>query len=253
MVSGALLAGYLVVCGILFAVQRKITFTPPNELLTVADGSQRVDVPNGTFFLWKTAPGTGPVVVHFHGHGEQVSYLSWLGEAWQRNGASWAAVEYPGYPGTHGEATEASIVAAAEAALIHLTVTMKIDRSRIVLEGQSLGTGVAITMATRGWGTRLVLISPYTSLPDVAGRAFPWLPTSLLIVDRFDSQGRAAEIKVPTLIVHGSLDTIVPIDIGRTLGSAIPGSRFFTVNGGHHHDLLDRDAPQEVLFAFVRE
>ena len=210
-----------------------------------------MEVPGGTFFLMKIAPGAGPVVVHFHGNGEQVSYLSWLAEAWHRNGASFVAVEYPGYPGASGEASETSIVTAAEAALQHLTGPLKVDRSRIVLEGQSLGTGVAVTMASRGWGVRLVLISPYTSLPAVADRAFPWLPTRLLLLDRFDSESRALEVKVPTLVLHGTLDSVVPIDLGQTLCAEIPGARFFAVKGGHHHDLIDRDAAQSVIFDFV--
>ena len=247
------MAGYLVCCALLFAVQRSITFPAPVDLLTVSDGSQRVDVPGpgGTFFLMKLAPGVGPVVVHFHGNGDQVSYLSWLGEACQRNGVSFVAVEYPGYPGAGGEASENSIVDAAQAALVHLTGPLKIDPSRIVIEGQSLGTGVAMTMASRGWGVRLVLISPYTSLPAVADAAFPWLPNRWLLLDRFDSESRAPGIKVPTLVVHGTLDSVVPIALGRTLCAEIPGATFFAVKGGHHHDLLDRDAAQMVLLNFV--
>jgi uncharacterized protein len=253
-VLGGLVAGYCVVCALLFSVQRRITFAAPQHLVTVRDGSERVDVPGpgGTFFLMKTAPGAGPVVVHFHGNGDQVAYLSWLGEAWQRAGATFVAVEYPGYPGAGGEASEAAITDAAEAALVHLTTgPLKISRSRIVLEGQSLGTGVAVTMAARGWGVRLVLISPYTSLPELAGLSFPWLPTGLLLLDRFDSVSRAPDIKVPTLILHGTKDQLVPVELGQALCSAIPGARFFPVRGAHNQDLLDRDATQAVLIDFA--
>lgn len=251
-VCGALITGYLLVCALLFGVQRQLTFPAPEALLSINDGSERIAVPNGTFFLWKQAPGTGPVVVHFHGNGEQVSNLSWLGEALQRSGASFVAVEYPGYPGAGGHVSESAIVDTAEAALTHLTTVLKIDRSRIVLAGQSIGSGVAVTMAARGWGVRLVLISPYTSLPAVAQNAFPWLPVNLLMLDRFDSESKAPRIKVPTLVVHGDLDSVIPIAMGRTLCAAIPGAQFLEVTGGHHHDLLDRDAIQSLLIAFVK-
>lgn len=251
MLLGTVLALYLGLCALLFAVQRSLLFPAPRELASPQD-LERVEIPGGTFALYRLAPGDGPVVVHFHGNGEQVASLSWLGQAWLEHGCSFVAVEYPGYPGTEGEATEASIVAAAEAALLHLTGPLKIARSRLVLEGQSLGTGVAMTMATRGWGVRLVLISPYTSLPDVAGQAFPWLPTGWLLLDRFDSASRAPLVNVPTLVVHGTLDSVVPIELGQKLCAAIPGARFLAVKGGHHHDLLDRDAPLDALFAFVK-
>ena len=251
-ICGALITGYLLVCALLFGVQRNLTFPAPTTLLSIRDGSERISVPNGTFFLWKQVPGTGPVVVHFHGNGEQVSSLSWLGEALQRNGASFVAVEYPGYPGAGGQVSETAIVDAAEAALTYLTVVLKIDRSRIVLEGQSVGSGVAVTMASRGWGVRLVLISAYTTLPEVAKDAFPWLPINLLMLDRFDSQSRAPGLKLPTLVVHGTLDPVIPIAMGRTLCAAIPGAVFLEVQGGHHNDLLDREAIQNVIFAFVK-
>ena len=250
-IAGALLLGYLLVCALLFGLQRQLTFPAPRELFSVDDGNETVRVPGGTFFLWKTVPGTGPVVVHFHGNGEQVSYLSWLGEAWQRNGVSFVAVEYPGYPGAGGAASEESIVAAGEAALQYLTVTLKIDRSRLVLEGQSIGTGVAVTLSTRGWGVRLVLLSPYTSLPAVAQRAFPWLPTGLLLLDRFDSESRGPDVKVPTLIVHGTNDPLIPIDLGRALALTIPGSKFLAIEGAEHNDLLERETTQNAIFAFV--
>ena len=245
-----LVTGYLVICALLFFAQRRILFPAP-KVLAVDEGSELVRVPGGTFILWRSVPGTGPVVVHFHGNGEQVAYLANLGEEWRRHGASFAAVEYPGYPGAEGSPSEESIVAAAEAALTHLTGAMKIDRSRIVLEGQSVGTGAAVTLASRGWGVRLVLLSPYTSLPAVAARAFPWLPTGLLMRDRFDSLSRAAEVKVPTLVIHGTEDQVIAFELGRTLGLAIPGTKFLPIEGAGHNDLLAQESTREAIFAFV--
>jgi len=243
--------GYAVISGLLFFAQRRILFPAPTQLSAVPVGMERVEVPGGTFLLWKSVPGDGLVVVHFHGNGEQVGSLSWLAEAWAERGVSFAAVEYPGYPGAPGEASEDSIVEASEAALRHLTGTMKIDRPRLVLEGQSIGTGVAVTMAASGWGTRLVLLSAYTSLPAVAGKAFPWLPTGLLMRDRFDSASRGAGLKIPTLIVHGTKDQIIPFEMGEELSKLIPGAKFLAIDGAAHNDLWDLDSTQEAIFGFV--
>ena len=246
-----LAVGYLVICALLFFAQRKILFPAPTQLAAVRGGIEKVDVPGGTFLLWKSVPGDGPVVVHFHGNGEQVGSLTWLAEAWAEHGVSFAAVEYPGYPGAAGSPSEDSIVEASEAALRHLTGEMKIDRSRLVLEGQSIGTGVAVNMASKGWGTRLVLLSAYTSLPAVGARAFPWLPTSLLMRDRFDSESLAAGLRVPTLIVHGAIDQVIPVALGQALSKAIPGAKFLSVDGAEHNDLWDRASTQEAIFGFV--
>jgi len=251
LVVGTTVAGYLVICGALFAFQRQLSFPADDHEVAVADGSHRVDVPGGTFFLWRAALGDGPVVVHFHSNGDQVSYLSGLSQEYARAGVSFAAVEYPGYPGAPGQPSEASIVSAAEAALSYLTGPMHIARARLVISGQSLGTGVALEMAARGWGVRLVLISPYTSWPAVVGSAFPWLPTGLLIQDRFDSAGSALRVAVPTLVIHGTRDTIVPFEQGQQVAAAIKGARLFTVTGGHHHDVLEWGTAQREMLGFV--
>lgn len=250
-VLGTLAALYVGLCGLMFAVQRKLLFPAPTQLVRVNDGLEREEVPGGTFFLWKVLPGEGPVVVHFHGNGEQVGHLGWLAREWTERGVSFVAVEYPGYPGAAGAPSEESLVAASEAALQHLTGPLKVDRSRLVLEGQSVGTGVAVTMASRGWGTRLMLLSPYTSLPAVAAKAFPFLPTALLMRDRFDSASRAAGLKVPTLIIHGTKDQVIPFELGQALSRAIPGATFVPVEGAGHNDLIDREEALTPLLGFV--
>jgi hypothetical protein len=67
-------------CGLLSSQQRALLFPAPRELAT-PQGLERIDLPNDSFMLARLAPGDGPVVVHFHGNGEQVANLSWLGQA----------------------------------------------------------------------------------------------------------------------------------------------------------------------------
>jgi hypothetical protein len=240
---------YLALCGLLFAVQRSLIFPAPTELFQ-QKVMEKVDVPGATFFLWKRAQGDGPVVVHFHGNGEQVGYLGFLANEWADRGVSFVAVEYPGYPGTSGGPSEDGLIEAGEAALKHLTTTLGIDRKRIVLEGQSVGTGVATALAARGWGTKLVLLSPYTSLPDVGAKAMPFVPVRLLMRDRFNSESRASEIKVPTLIVHGTNDQVIPYELGELMSKAISGAKLLAVEKAGHNDLWDR--PETLaIFDFV--
>lgn len=241
---------YLGVCVLLFSLQRRLVFPAPTELAKPVD-LERVEIPSGTFVLSRVAPGDGPVVVHFHGNGEQVAHLSWLGQAWAEQGGSFVAVEYPGYPGTSGSPSEEGLLAAADAALVHLTTTLKIDRSRLVLVGQSIGTGVAVAMAARGWGTKLVLLSPYTSLPDVAARSFSWVPVRLLMRDRFDSKALAPKLTVPTLIIHGTEDEVIPFALGQELSTLIRGAKLVAPAGRHHNDLWDDPRVQDAVFEFV--
>jgi uncharacterized protein len=254
-VVAAVVAGvYLAVCGLAFAVQRSLVFPAPAGRSPPAGRAVSVEVPGGTFVVWREAAAQGPVVVHFHGNGEQAGNLGGLAEAYAAGGVSFAAVEYPGYAGAPGSPGEASLVDAGRKALQHLTGPMGVARDRLVLSGQSVGTGVAMALAEEGWGTRLVLLSPYTSLPDVAARAFPWLPVRLLLRDRFDSLARAPRVRVPVLVVHGTHDEVIPFELGARLSGAFPpgGCRLLQVEGAHHNDLWAAPPTLPEVLRFVR-
>jgi pimeloyl-ACP methyl ester carboxylesterase len=247
----ALAAAYLGLCAVLFLVQRALVFPAPRERADAGRGTI-VMVPGGTPMLWHTVEGSGPVVVHFHGNGEQIGWLGWLGDELAGRHVSFAAVEYPGYPGAPGTPSEAAIVAAAERALEQLTGPMGIGRERIVLSGQSLGTGVAVRLAASGWGTRLVLLSPYTSMPAVAARGLlRAFPVRLLMRDRFDSELLAPRIDRPVLVLHGNGDEVVPIELGRALSARFPHARFVEVAGAGHNDLWQRPPTMSEYLGFV--
>lgn len=250
-VAGALAAGYLGLCGLLFALQRSMLFPAPKLEETPQGASRLLVVPGGTRVLWREGAPGGPVVVHFHGNGEQVAGLSWLAEAFAARGVAFAAVEYPGYPGAPGQPSEASLLAAGEAGVRHVVEGLGVARERLVLQGQSLGSGVAVALAAQGWGTRLVLLSPYTSLPDVAARALPAFPVRWLMRDRFDSAALAPGLRLPTLVVHGTRDEVVPFDLGQALAGRIPGGTFFPVEGAGHNELWDRGGALEAVLRFV--
>jgi len=246
-----LAGGYLALCALLFFAQRAFVFPAPKERAEPTGKSVLVEIPGGTPMLWRAVEGGGPVVVHFHGNGEQVAWLSFLAEAYAKRGASFAAVEYPGYPGAPGSPSEASILLAAEKALRHLVGPMGVARSRLVLEGQSLGSGVAVALAEKGWGTKLVLLTPYTSLPDVGARAMPFFPVRLLMRDRFDSASRAPGLPLPVLVLHGTRDQVVSFELGQALASKFPNARFVAVEGAGHNDIWDRPPTLDEALDFV--
>ncbi len=249
---GVLGAGYLAVCALVASQQRHLVFPAPRVRAELLGASRFVDVPQGTFLLWRDAGPRSPVVVHFHGNGEQAASRADLAELLAAQGVSFAAVEYPGYAGAPGAPSEATLVEAAERALEHLTNGLGVERSRLILSGQSIGTGVAVAMAARGWGTKLLLLSPYTSLPDVGASAFPWLPVRLLMRDRFESAVAAPGIALPVLIVHGTEDTVIPVSLGRSLAARFPQATFTAVAGAGHNDLWTRAEVIDAVLRFTR-
>jgi pimeloyl-ACP methyl ester carboxylesterase len=224
-----LVTGYVAICALMFTQQRKILFPAP---ASKAPPLQHV-------------PADAPVIVYFHGNAMAAGEVQWLADLFPSHG--FVAIEYPGYGSLPGEPTEAGIYDAAEKQL----VALGIPRERLVLLGQSIGTGPAVEMAKRGWGTKLVLLTPFTSVPDAAQLALPWLPARWLVRDTFDNAAKAPGITVPVLVVHGDRDEVIPYVLGQRLEPLFPNAKFLSVPGGRHNDLWSRADVLAAVRAFL--
>ncbi|WP_163785318.1 alpha/beta hydrolase [Myxococcus vastator] len=235
-------SSYLVLCVAMFALQRSLLYPAPKGTppLAEGDGFSRLPLEGGLYvdLFHLPAPPGSPTVVHFHGNGEQVLTQLGLGSLMRARGLGFLTVEYPGYGASPGHPTEEGIYAAADAALAWLRAK-GVTAEQTVLSGRSLGTGVAVEMARRGHGSRVMLVSPYTSIPDLGATAFPFLPVRLLARDRYDTASKAAAVKLPVLIIHGEEDTLIPVDMGRRLGTLFPQAVVETVAGAGHNDVLE--------------
>ena len=190
------------------------------------------------------APEGATTIAFFHGNGEQIGDHAWLMHELMRRGFGVAFLEYRGYGvSTSQSVSEEGIYRDAETMFAEL-YRRGIDKDHVTLVGSSLGTGIAAEMAKRGRAKSLVLISPYTSIPDIAHDWLPFLPVSLLIPDHFDTLSKAADIHVPTLIIHGDQDGLIDFAMGKTLSERIAGARLLPVAGGHHGDLFHLDGPE---------
>lgn len=187
-------------------------------------------------------PGATRTIVHFHGNAETIRSMCGVASDLHARGLSVMLVEYRGYGSSraYGPPTETGLYLDAEAALDALAAEGT-TKDQIVLWGTSLGTGVATEMATRNRGRALVLVAPFTSITSIVDRVAPGLlPAGLIARDRYDSLGKASGVHVPTVVVHGDADEVVPWDMGRELAAAIPGAKLVTVPGAHHGDVYVR-------------
>jgi pimeloyl-ACP methyl ester carboxylesterase len=186
-------------------------------------------------------PHAGPVLVYFHGNGVVMGDLLWMAREFVQRGVGVVLCEYRGYGLSAGSGqsrpSEAGLYEDAEAVLAAIAGE-GITSDRIALFGESLGTGVAVEMAARGHGSSVVLVTPYTSIPEVASRFIFGLPAHLLMSERFDSFSKAARVTMPALLLHGTDDGVVPYAMGKALAAALPRARLITVPGGHHNDLF---------------
>jgi len=190
-------------------------------------------------------------VVIFHGNGESMGGRMPLAVGLHVRGLGVVLAEYRGYglAGPSGPPDESGLYGDASAILDDLG-RQGIGPSRVTLMGISLGTGVAAEMAARGRAASLILVSPFTSITAMASRVVPFLPTGWICPDRFDTLSKAPRIRVPTLVIHGDADEVVPFAMGSEVAAAIPGATLRVVHGGHHNDLpLDSGGELEEAIA----
>ncbi|MEM7233110.1 MAG: alpha/beta hydrolase, partial [Planctomycetota bacterium] len=173
-----------------------------------------------------------------HGNGEHVAYMAEELEFFRDEfEASVFAFDYRGYGKSEGEPTEAGVYADTLAAWKHLTESRGIPAERIVVLGRSLGSALAVELATHEAVDSLVLVSPLTSGRAVANAGGLWL-ISWLAGNPFPSLDRIETVKASTLFIHGTNDEVIPYEHGRELYGAHPGpKRFETVEGAGHNDL----------------
>jgi len=189
----------------------------------------------GAIVRTRSSPGAGGrVIVWFHGNAESAAGYLPLAAGFANAGFDVFLAEYRGYGGNAGRPSEAGLYADGEAALDALS-KLGYRPAEVVLVGNSLGTGVAAELAVRRPPALLLLISPFTSAVDM-GRTIAGPLAPLLVADRFDTLSKIGRVRSPVVILHGALDEIVPVTMGRRLAAACPGARYVEVPGATHND-----------------
>lgn len=245
---------YLTVAVFIFVNQRRLQYNPSRRDVTGEGGADfealRDDL--GQFLgYWRPAEKPRRVVICFHGNGGEAIDRAWLTEIVPPQDILVLA-EYPGYGARPGAPTQKSLFQSAEQ-LVDLAV--KRWNAPITVVGESLGSGVAIYIASRKPIARLALISPFDSGIEIAKFRYPWLPVGLLMKDKFPSVEYARQCKVPMRIVHGTMDETVPIASGKKLFEAYKGEdkKFCEIPGFGHANLPDAivDSPFSESFREV--
>jgi len=177
-------------------------------------------------------------VLFLSGNGGNRAMRAPLAEALASRGIATMLVDYRGYGGNPGRPSESGLAEDARAARAYLAQRADVDPTRIVYFGESLGTGVAVRLATEQPPLAMVLRSPYTSLVDVGRRHYPYLPVSLLLTDRFASMDRIGRVTCPVLVIAGTRDTVVPADQSKRLFDALrsPAKELLMIEGADHND-----------------
>ncbi len=196
---------YLAFCALIFATQRSMIYypQPPSPANGASNFTFQTD---GARVQVTTMPRKGPdAVVYFGGNAEDVNFsLPELATAFPERALY--LMHYRGYGGSTGKPSEEALVADA----LVLFDKVSTEHPNVVLIGRSLGSGIAVHIASMRPVARLVLVTPYDSLVEIAAKEFPYFPIRWLLQDRYESWKYAAQITAPTLIVAAERDEVIP-------------------------------------------
>jgi pimeloyl-ACP methyl ester carboxylesterase len=255
-VIGAPLAVILILTG----CQRKMIYLPqpyPRDVLQMLpegmepiaadmDGRRQV-----AFYMPPRSGQSGPperLWIVFGGNGSVA--LAWhdFAASYEDEGAAFLLVDYPGYGLCEGRPKRHTIREGADALIAALAEHLGVGEQGLAGEvgylGHSLGAAVALEAAQRHGARRVVMVSPFTSLVDMARGMVGW-PLCHLVFDRFDNRERLDEIaemnpRPDVTIIHGAGDSIVPVRNGRALAAMHPDwIRYIEIPGGDHNWILD--------------
>ena len=183
--------------------------------------------------------GARRVVLVCHGNAGNIGHrLDRARELQRRVGASVLLFDYRGYGRSEGSPDEEGTYRDARAAWSWLTRVKGVPPAEIVLLGESLGAAVAAQLALDRPAGALILESAFTSIPDMAREAYPFLPpVGRLIRTRYETVDKVRRLALPLLVLHGDRDDIVPAAQGRRVFEAAGGpKRFVAIPGAGHND-----------------
>jgi len=232
----------------LFYLQEKILFHP-----TVVERNmpwkfdipfEEIDLPinstdtfNFVKFFPKDAVKKG-VVLYFHGNkGNIKRYVRFVNNFTKHGYEVWMG-DYPGFGKSVGDRSEKILY--EQAKQLYKMAASKYPADSIIIYGKSLGTGIAAYTAAAGNAQRLILETPYYSIPALFSCYAPIYPNSRMASYKIPTHEYLSEIKYPITIFHGTDDGVIPYRSAGKLKEALkPFDQFITIEGGTHHNLND--------------
>ena len=203
-------------------------------------------------------PRPSPAILFLHGNAGDISHRTTMASGFLRERLSVLLLEYRGYGGSEGSPSEEGLAADAVAGYEFL-LERQGDARGIVVLGRSMGGAVAARLAAEMPVAGVILESTFTSLYAMARILYPFLPAFLLrrLGGRFDARERVGKVHAPVLVVHGTEDEIVPIEMGKELFRVATSShpQWLEVPGAGHNDVFWVGGEEyfKTLGAFVRE
>ena len=243
-----LAAIYLLMAAYLYVFQRKLIYYPVAHDADFKAREITVDNQGTLLHGWVLNPNRDKALLYFGGNSELLTHRSAYFED-VFNEYSVYLINYRGYGKSQGSPSEAALF--SDALAIH-DYLQKQHRS-ITAYGRSLGSGVAVYLASQRSLEKLILLTPYDSIAAVGQRIYPMFPIRYLIRDRFDSASRAADIRIPVMIASAELDREIPLAHTLALRERFQQASVFyqQIAGAAHNDIIEFPQYRAVIERFI--
>lgn len=240
---------YISIGAMLALFQNQVVYHPNSEDFTACPNFTEAEkvTANGTrLYVHETEK---PLVVFYHGNAGSACDRKHYADIFTAAGYGYIIVEYTGFSNDPHTPTHESVKADVRNVIDYLAEN---HLTHITVIGESIGTGIASYHASLVTPEKLLLISPFSSLGDIASHRFWFYPTSLLVDNAFDNVALLADYQNPIMIIHGDNDGTIPYRLGQKLFSSLQTKKqFVTIAGGGHNNLFDYDETYTAITKFL--
>ena len=243
-----LVALYLLLVGAMFLFQRSLLYYPvPHQ-----EGIPREEISfeNDGLILhgWILNKGQSKALIYFGGNSEAIQNNIAEFEVMFKNHTVYL-VHYRGYGKNKGQPNEAGLFSDA----LFIYDALAPQYQSISIMGRSLGSGVAVYLASKRKTEKLILLTPYDSIAEVAQVHYPFVPARYVMLDRFESFVYAPKITAPVLVVTAELDQVVPVEHALKLLEYLTatGVEYQMIKSAAHNDVTEDHGYQKLVREFM--
>lgn len=247
-IAVAVVALYLSVGAWLYVRQRALLYFPVAHDAGFDADSVTLETDGAALHGWVLNPGRDKALVYFGGNSEMVTHRHEFFEDVFRNYTVYL-FNYRGYGLSTGRPSETALCDDALA----ICDWLRNRHASVTAYGRSLGSGVAVYLAAHRPLEKLLLLTPYDSVTEVAQRLYPIFPVRWLLKDRFDSAALAGRIEVPVMIASAEHDREIPRACTLALKARFTQAplRYVEIAGAAHNDIVDFPAYRDAVREFV--
>jgi len=191
------------------------------------------------------------VVIYYHGNRTNINRYAKFTQAFTAQGYEVWMPDYPGFGKSRGERTEKKML--SQALQVERMAEARFGKDSIILYGKSLGTGVAAYVAAQTDCKKLILETPYSSIPGLFSYYAPIYPTTRMSNYKFPTYEYLQQVKYPVTIFHGTSDNVIPYKCAAKLKQVLkPGDAFISIEKGEHNNLADFPLYRQKLDSILR-